>query len=320
MSLLAHFITRPAQICMAFVLGTLVMSGATSAFAETHNCWCEIKCSSSQTGQSFTQSEQSVGTPFGWPITAAKHDQCSNRCLGLVQDQGKAVADAGKLCKTGNCSGKSWIGTGTGGPRMTVSNVDFDNSSKPYCQGPGPDGNPCCPEFTKAIKPASVKTMFAESDHELGKPYTITFNSNGSFSDAFEGYLKEWAHWLNVDGCRGVVGFSISYQLFNTNSTVKPTGPNPPAGSTAPLQTQVVTYINGNVSPPSYVWNIPASPNWWFVKATATPIGKDGKPVVCAKTTGCMDRIFTGWIDDALTMAKVAPGGPPQQGKLRILD
>ena len=283
--------------------------------AQTHNCWCQITCTSNQSGQSFqpNPSVVSVGSPYSWPITPSKHNDCSNRCLGYLQDHALEVADAGKLCLTGVCRGKSWIGTGIGGPRDTNSNINFDNSNKPYCTDPK---GGCCPEFTKGITPGNMASLFVEGAHQPGQPYTMSFNSNGTFSNALEGYLKEWAHWLNFDGCQGVVGFSIKYDLYNTGSPTKPTGPNP-VGSL--LVSQTVTYVGLAVTPASFNWNVPASPNWWFVKATVTPIGSNGKPVECTKTSGCMDRIYTGWIDDALTVMRTVPGAQ-QSGRLRFLD
>ena len=300
-----------------FVCSLLTSPGPAAAAAATHHCWCQVTCTSSQNGQSFqpNPSGVSVGAPYAWPISPAKHDDCSNRCLGHLQDNAVAIADTGKLCKTGVCKGKSWIGTGTGGPRWTVSNVDFDNSGKPYCTAGGGEGA-CCPEFTKAITPGNLASLFVEGAHPSGQPYTMTFNSNGAFSNALESYLKEWAHWLSVDGCKGVAGFSIKYDLYNTGSPTKPTSPNP-VGSLVASQT--VAYIGMAVTPSSFVWNLPASPNWWFVKATVTPIGSSGRPVECAKTSGCMDRLYTGWIDDALTAFRSASGAQ-QAGTLRYLD
>ena len=160
------FMTRSVRTLIAMVFGALLLFGSIEAAAQTHNCWCEIKCTSDQNGQTYTQSAKSVGPAFSWPITPAKHDQCSNRCLGLAQDEGKIVADAGKLCKTGNCSGKSWIGTEIGGFRMTINNVDFNNTDKLYCKGP--TGSGCCPGY---LENANLLQM---SKHESAAGGNVT--------------------------------------------------------------------------------------------------------------------------------------------------
>lgn len=303
---------------IATLLFSLCFITSPARAAPTHNCWCEITCTSSQNGQSYPPSPSAVivGSPYTLPIMAWKHDQCSNRCLGRLQDYAVAIADQGKLCKTGTCKGQSWIGTGTGGSRWTISNVDFDNSAKPYCDPVNPKAS-CCPEFTKGITPKNLVSLFVEGAHESGQPYTMTFNSTGAFSNSLEVSLQEWAHWLSVDGCKGVAGFSIQYDLYNTGSVTKPTGPNP-VGSLVASQT--VHYMGAVVSPAAFVWNVPVSPNWWLVKATVTPVSANGQAVNCPKTTGCMDRIYTGWIDDSMTAARSATGAAAHSGKLRVLD
>ena len=321
MSIFTHFISRGARTCTALMLGFSVMTGAVQAQVAApqrptqapttpltadanakalgeRTCVCDVSCNG------VSRSTSSPG-PNGVIVTTPMRQACANKCSDWVQqNQAQWAREIGKpACNSMQCAGSSKLSTGDA---IGVGPFNLNTSGFPACVVTPPAN--CCPEFTKAITPGNLASMFTESQHGMGQPYSMTFGSNGAFSNAFEGYLKEWANWLNIDGCKGVTGFSITYQLFNTNSTVKPTGPNPPAGSTGPAQSQTVSYVNGVVSPPSYVWNIPASPNWWFVKATVTPIDQNGKPVICPKTAGCMDRIYTGWIDDAMTAAKLASG------------
>lgn len=303
-----------ARSFAALLFGLSIFAG--TAHAGERTCMCDVTCN----GASRSTSIRFPDTVFA--PTTPQRQACADTCRDWAQSHMTQWAnELGKqACNSMQCAGSSKLSTGD---PIGIGPLNLDTSGfqacKPIDGGGTGTTNPCCPDFTKEIKPGNVASMFAESQHGLGQPYTMTFSSNGTFSNAFEGYLKEWAHWLSIDGCRGTVGFKITYQLFNTNSPNKPTGPNPPTGSSAAVQTQTVNYIGTNVSPPSFVWNVPASPNWWFVKATVTPIGQNGQPVACTKSAGCMDRIYTGWIDDAMTTAKVA-GGAPQQGRIRILD
>ena len=213
---------------------------------------------------------------------------------------------------------------GTLGPQSYP--YSFDNTSQNFCGGdPRPGKNPCCPEFTKNIKPANIGSFFTESSHGLGQPYTMTFDSSGPFSNAMEASLKAWADWLRADGCPSVTGFKFDYHLYNTNSSVKPTG-SAVLGSYTSGPVQTVVYVNGIVSPATFVWNIPASPNWWFVKVTATPVGRNGQAVTCAKSNDCFDGFYTGWIDDAVNALRVAPGsagaaaGTNAPAKVRFIE
>ena len=308
MQILTKLFSRGARICAALLFGLSLLS--STAQAQDRTCVCNVSCN----GVSFNTSSNG---PNGYYITTPMREQCRDKCNNWVnQNISTWAKELGKkACNSLQCAGSSKLSTGDS---IGVGPFNLDTSSYPACKS-DPSGNACCPEFTKVITPGNLASMFTEGAHDLGQPYTMTFSSNGAFSNAFENYLKEWAHWLTLDGCRGVTGFKINYQLFNTNSATKPTGPNPPAGSTGPTLSQTVSYVGTNVSPANFVWNIPASPNWWFVKATVTPIGDDGQAVQCAKTTGCFDRLYTGWIDDAITIMKTKPGAKPTT-TIRILD
>ena len=279
-------------------------SSSTAAKIGERTCVCNVTCN----GQ--THSTSSAG-PNGPIVTTAMRRQCANTCSQWVTNSMPTWANemGTAACNTLQCAGTSKLSTGDA---IELGPYTLDTSDYPACKTPGG----CCPEFTKAITPGNLASLFVEGAHPSGQPYTMTFNSNGAFSNALEGYLKEWAHWLSVDGCKGVAGFSIKYDLYNTGSTTKPTGPNPVGSLVA---SQSVAYIGTAVTPASFVWTMPASPNWWFVKATVTPIGSSGRPVECAKTSGCMDRLYTGWIDDALTAPRTVPGAQPA-GSLRYLD
>ena len=279
-------------------------SSKSAAKVGERTCVCDVTCN----GQS--RSTASAG-PNGLVITTPMRQACADKCNQWITSNLTAWANemGAAACKTFQCAGSSRLSTGD---PIGVGPYTLDTSEFPACKTPGG----CCPEFTKGITPGNLASLFVEGAHPSGQPYTMTFNSNGAFSNALESYLKEWAHWLSVDGCKGVAGFSIKYDLYNTGSPTKPTSPNP-VGSLVASQT--VAYVGMAVTPSSFVWNLPASPNWWFVKATVTPIGSSGRPVECAKTSGCMDRLYTGWIDDALTAFRAVPGAQPA-GSLRYLD
>ncbi len=298
-----------APVCVA----ALVLLFAPAAFAAT--CHCEVTCTSSN-GQTLNKSwnEQDMLQ------TGPNAGKCKDHCQATLNAQTAVWAREGQLCKTGNCSGTAKLGTFN---PYNITPVGFDNTAQNFCNpgDPGPNSNPCCPEFTKNIKPSTVASFFTEGQHALGQTYTMTFNSNGAFSNQLETNLAAWAKWLQVDGCPGVVGFKISYQLYNTGSPAKPVGSNPP-GLTPVFGPQVVIYAGTSVLPPTFTWNVPSSPNWWFVKATVTTVGARGEEVACKKDDLCFNNFYTGWIDDALTSMKVAPGAAAglQSSHVRFID
>ncbi len=273
------------------------------------HCFCDVKCTSSK-GQTLSPGEVTLGGTL-WQHLANDRAECQQRCQQHINSNIQAWAAQGKMCDSVTCTGTSRVGTNS---ERRTSQLSIDRGSASECR-PGPSGNACCPEFTKNITPGNIGSFFAESQHGIGQPYTMTFNSSGAFSNALEASLKSWADWLRADGCPNVAGFKLDYQLYNTNSPVKPTGTGAIGSYTAgPVQS--VTYINGNVAPATFTWNIASSPNWWFVKVTVTPIGQNGQAATCAKSAGCFDRFYTGWIDDAVTL-RAAPGS---QVSVRRLD
>jgi hypothetical protein len=274
------------------------------------HCYCDVTCRSSK-GQTSSPGETTLGGKL-WQHLAADRAECQNRCQAHINANIQTWGAQGKMCDSVTCTGTSWVGTNK---ERRTSQHSIDRGSTPDCRKVDPTGNACCPEFTKTITPGNIASFFTESQHGIGQPYTMTFNSNGTFSNAFEASLKSWADWLRADGCPNVVGFKVDYQLYNTNSPVKPTGIGA-IGSYTAGALQSVTYISGNVVPATFTWNIAPSPNWWFVKVNVTPIGKNGQPVTCAKASGCYDRFYTGWIDDAVNM-KTAAGA---QSSVRRLD
>lgn len=311
---LRRTLARVRRVFLALGVTTLVMFLAPSAFAAT--CHCDVTCTSSN-GQTINKSwnEQDI-SQFPPGPQAGK---CKDYCQATLNAQTAIWAREGQLCKTGNCSGTAKLGTLS---PYNITPVGFDNAAQNFCAPPPPGGvNPCCPEFTKNIKPSTVASFFTEGQHALGQPYTMTFNSNSAFSNQLETNLAAWAKWLQVDGCPGVVGFKVSYQLYNTGSPVKPTGPNP-SGLVPFGAPHVVIYAGTSVLPPSFTWSVPASPNWWFVKATVTTIGANGQEVACKKDDGCFNNFYTGWIDDAITTMKTGPGSAAgtNGSRVRFID
>jgi hypothetical protein len=166
----------------------------------------------------------------------------------------------------------------------------------------------CCPEFTKAYPQGFVRNMFTEGTHTSGTGLSQTFSGTSANSVALANNLKNWANWLAVDGCPAVAGFRITYSLYNTGGTVKPTSATLPFGSTLLSGSpQSVTYMNGVVSPTAFTWNVPASPNWWFIQVSVVTVNAQGQPVQCSKARPCMNNLYSGFIDDATGM-KLAPG------------
>lgn len=288
-----------------------IAAAAVAAFflapmASAATCHCEVTCTrdnGSPVTQSWNEDDMSQFPP-------SQANKCKDRFQATLNQKTSEWALAGKWCKTGACDGASKLGTLK---PVNLDAVSFDNSKQQFCKDTdSPRTNPCCPEFTKAMTPGKIRSFFKESDHTLGQPYTMTFNTNGAFSNELEASLKAWADWLKVDGCAGVTGFKLEYKLYNTNSTVKPTTSVVPNTYTASTATSVL-YLMGAPVPATFVWNVAPSPNWWFVKVIVTPIGATGQAVACTKTENCFDRFFTGWIDDAMTSARVmsGAGGPP---------
>ncbi len=166
----------------------------------------------------------------------------------------------------------------------------------------------CCPGFTKAYPAGFVKNMFTEGVHTSGTGLTQNFSGTAANSMALANHLKNWANWLAVDGCSGVAGFRITYSLYNTNGTVKPTSATLPVGSTLLAGSpKMVTYMNGVVSPAAFTWNVPASPNWWFIRVSVVTVNAQGMPTKCDKAMPCMNNLYSGFIDDATGM-RLAPG------------
>lgn len=255
------------------------------------------------------------GTPR-WQVPGGQDDNaCHNECNSIAATNIPGWSKEAQLCDTGTCTMTTHLGTGG---KQTYRH-SFDNSSQNFCHGPDPVKNLCCPEFTKVMTPGKIRSFFKESDHTLGQPYTMTFNTTGTFSNELEASLKAWADWLKVDGCAGVTGFKLEYKLYNTNSTVKPTTSVVPNTYTASTSTSVL-YLMGTPVPATFVWNVTPSPNWWFVKVIVTPIGANGQAVACAKTDNCFDRFFTGWIDDAMTAARVMSGAGGTPSSLRFIE
>lgn len=295
-------------VCFALVLSGL----AQTAFAAT--CSCAVTCTTSN-GPSYTQSWNEADMSQLPPGPQA--GKCKDRCQATLNQKTSEWALAGKWCKTGSCDGTSQLGTLN---PVNLDAVSFDNSNRDFCpRTPGPETNPCCPEFTKVMTPGKIRSFFKEGTHTPGQPYTMTMDTNGTFSNQLETSLKAWADWLKADGCAGVTGFKLEYKLYNTNSTVKPTTSVVPNTYTASTSTTLL-YLMAGVVPPGFVWNVTPSPNWWFVKVIATPIGANGQAVACAKTDNCFDRFYTGWIDDAMTAARVMPGAGGAASSLRFIE
>ena len=259
------------------------------------HCFCNFQCSSGTKSTSFS------GYTQAWP---GEKNRCQNACQNYLNSSIENWAREAKNCTTFRCSGTYHVGTQS---PEALSGLTINTAGKPWCTD-DPAGNACCPEFTKNITPGHLYSMFVPSAHGHGQPYTMTYDSNSAFSNQLEGYFNHWTNWLKVDGCSGVAGFKIQYNLYNTGTAVKAQAlAYVPSG--APQATSTVNYMSGTANPPSFVWNVPPNTNYWYVSMTVTTIGTHGQPVECAKDDGCFKKFFTGWIDDSFSAGKVSSGG-----------
>ena len=274
----------------------------------SHTCWCEVECTSNQNGQTVKGGVKNPeGLSFAWPITPAKHDQCSSACLRQLQGTAQTVADQGQLCKDGICKGRSWIGTGIGGDRWTNSNVSFNNSNEQFCR-PGPIGETlCCPGY---IANSNLSGMFSDADHTPGNPFAVSFQPSGAMHTQFATAVQAQLNLAKLSGCSAAHAVRITYSHWNTNSTTAPTAWTPGSWAQQPGGFTVTYPISGSPTVsgiPNFA--VPNNPNYFVVGVSAvTTVNAQGNPVACGEiNAACFSKLRYRDINSAGNF-RVAPG------------
>ncbi|TDM05672.1 MAG: hypothetical protein C4K60_13135 [Ideonella sp. MAG2] len=279
--------------------------GIHAAMAAT--CHCSVTCQSS-TGASLTQDWNEQDRAQFPPGPQA--GKCKNDCQHTMDKMTAQWALEGKLCKTGQCSGTSKLGTLSA---WALTPAAFDNSQQAFCSGgDGSTGATCCPLFATSLSRDQLASMFTIGAHNPGSPYTYSFNSNINTTN-LAAYLGQWAQWLRFDGCPAVAGFRITVNVYETNvDAAAPASPDPTLPDGALLATQSVS-MTPSVNPATFTMNMASSPNWRRTRVSMVPVDANGRPVQCSKVGPCDNTWTYAWRPTAVAARIANPAASAAQ-------